>query len=496
MLAKADPAHDRDVAAGVEAAPDRDDEALGRVEPTTELLFPADWADPRTDKFSMAFSRAAFDGWARQPSPCCAAASVAGACNAVLGLCASSEDALSYVHIAALLHGLLADQAAKKRAAVERLLGGVRVEPAIEALRAQLAAEQRSLGGRKEAGCKPKEALSKLRKLVAAWQAAATLASPPGADVALHPPLDGTADGVWPALAEALLGGSDTAEGDPIVDAGDVADEADDDSGDGDEALLAEPFGKAPGITPDRGRRELARHLRALLAKVSGMEQLSSENARISTGMIGNWGITGAVGALRDGRYAEWPPDRRLLALRRGAEADESAPAARDNSGDGAEIAPSALPAPLMRVLRGAPHLTARTLASVRVRGHAPPPIVVSKRDSDADVEAAWLALRAAFSRERSCLILHHRNHYSLIFAMREWNRPPAPVAGVASDGPETNPASSPSATVERKRQVLTARKGQRPTAWIEWAEVHRTLSAWAGYAIIEVALLPPIALV
>ena len=54
-----------------------------RAQPTAELLWPN---TPFVDRFTLAVSRHAFDGWAKQPSPCCAAASVAGACNAVLGL--------------------------------------------------------------------------------------------------------------------------------------------------------------------------------------------------------------------------------------------------------------------------------------------------------------------------------------------------------------------------------------------------------------------------
>jgi hypothetical protein len=38
---------------------------------------------------------------------------------------------------------------------------------------------------------------------------------------------------------------------------------------------------------------------------------------------------------------------------------------------------------------------------------------------------------------------------------------------------------------------IIIILKGQRPTAWIDWSEVHKTLSGWAGYAIIEIAAAP-----
>ena len=61
--------------APVELDQDADDK---RVLPTTELLLPA-WPSAFSDRFSLVVSKRAFHGWVRQPSPCCAAASVAGA---------------------------------------------------------------------------------------------------------------------------------------------------------------------------------------------------------------------------------------------------------------------------------------------------------------------------------------------------------------------------------------------------------------------------------
>lgn len=447
---------------------DRDDAKLARAEPSAELLLPAEvWT---LDAFSFAFSRAVFDGWAHQPSPCCAAASVAGACNAALGLSATSADALSSAHVAGLLHGMLSEQAAKRRAAVERLLGGVPIEPAIQALRAELSAEGRTLGGRKEAGCKPKEALGRLRRLASAHQSDTDSAA--AAEAAE----------TWRALRAAFAAVSAAAaEGD------DEADEGDNEGAAGDEALLVDPFAKEGGA-PDPGlgaRREL----RILLSKLAGAEQLGACQQRPSTAAVGNWGITGAVKALRDGRFADWRADPRLEALAcarphsAGQSGAENAPPA-EQTGD-----PEAA-TPLHAAVRGAARLSARTLASVRVRGQPAPPIVLSRRDTDAEVQAAWLSLRAAFSRPRCALVLHHRNHYALIFGMREWTQAAAGETGGGADpGPVApDPGAERAGCAARVRQVLSARKGQRPTAWLDWSEVHRTLSGWAGYAIIEVA--------
>jgi hypothetical protein len=72
------------------------------------------------------------------------------------------------------------------------------------------------------------------------------------------------------------------------------------------------------------------------------------------------------------------------------------------------------------------------------------------------------------FSRPNHVLLFHLKNHYALIFAFREWFH-----------------------AEEKKycRQILTARKGQRPTAWIDFAEVRETLLSWEGYKMMLIVL-------
>jgi hypothetical protein len=55
-------------------------------------------------------------------------------------------------------------------------------------------------------------------------------------------------------------------------------------------------------------------------------------------------------------------------------------------------------------------------------------------------------------------LIFHLTNHYAIIYALRE---------------------------VDGRREILTARKGQRPSAWLCWDEARRILLQWAGYKIL-----------
>jgi hypothetical protein len=123
------------------------------------------------------------------------------------------------------------------------------------------------------------------------------------------------------------------------------------------------------------------------------------------------------------------------------------------------------------------------------------------------------------------------KNHYALIFALREWTctdpgsdsgPDPAPVteggAGsevlanevlgneVLGNGSENvgavavavGGAVTVTVTLGDKgvvkpvrrvrRQILTARKGQRPTAWIDFEEARETMLQWEGYKIIAIS--------
>lgn len=70
-------------------------------------------------------------------------------------------------------------------------------------------------------------------------------------------------------------------------------------------------------------------------------------------------------------------------------------------------------------------------------------------------------------TRSNEVLLFHLKNHYALIFAVREW----------VDDR-----------TGQCVRQVLTARKGQRPTAWLDFSEVREVMLGWDGYKIIAIS--------
>jgi hypothetical protein len=78
-----------------------------------------------------------------------------------------------------------------------------------------------------------------------------------------------------------------------------------------------------------------------------------------------------------------------------------------------------------------------------------------------------WNALRAAFTEQHSILLFHLTNHYAIIYALREY---------VSQDGLLV-------------REILTARRGQRPNAWISFDEVRTILLKWSGYNIMKIHL-------
>lgn len=77
-------------------------------------------------------------------------------------------------------------------------------------------------------------------------------------------------------------------------------------------------------------------------------------------------------------------------------------------------------------------------------------------------------------SAPRAALIYHLENHFSLIYAAREW-RSDAGYGGART-----------------VRQVLVARPGQRPCYWVDFAWLRDTCLAWKGYNVVAVACPGP----
>jgi hypothetical protein len=93
-------------------------------------------------------------------------------------------------------------------------------------------------------------------------------------------------------------------------------------------------------------------------------------------------------------------------------------------------------------------------------------------------------------TRSNQVLLFHLKNHYALIFAAREW----VDDSSWGGDDGATAAAGSAGAGASAVlaggcvRQILTARKGQRPAAWMDFAEVREVMLGWDGYKIIALS--------
>jgi hypothetical protein len=114
---------------------------------------------------------------------------------------------------------------------------------------------------------------------------------------------------------------------------------------------------------------------------------------------------------------------------------------------------------------KGGPALRVKVLAAAH-RGPAStaPRIRPAAADSPADAAAQFDAVVAALREPGTVLCVHLRNHYALLFGARQ----------LVEDG---------------ARELLTARRGQKPAHWVPWDELRAAMLRAPGhYAVISVS--------
>ena len=112
---------------------------------------------------------------------------------------------------------------------------------------------------------------------------------------------------------------------------------------------------------------------------------------------------------------------------------------------------------------------TAKTICGAKLAGEKLE-VPLSRKDSSADVSRQWAVLKEIFMRPDTVLVFHTTNHYALIFAAREW------VEHDSATGEATS-----------VRQLLTAKRGQRPQFWMDWSEARNIMLGWTGYRMMAV---------
>ncbi len=87
-------------------------------------------------------------------------------------------------------------------------------------------------------------------------------------------------------------------------------------------------------------------------------------------------------------------------------------------------------------------------------------------QDTAAEIAGQWQQLWATFAAPRTVLLFHLTNHYALLAALRHWVEPDGTVV----------------------RQLLTARRGQRPGVWLDFTEARAIMLKWSGYKMLAVS--------
>lgn len=94
--------------------------------------------------------------------------------------------------------------------------------------------------------------------------------------------------------------------------------------------------------------------------------------------------------------------------------------------------------------------------------------IGISADDTEEMITEQWHHFKNIFENNDSVLVFHLKNHYAPIYATREWSI-----------------NNQITGELEIYREILTARRGQRPTAWINFNEVRSIILSWEGYKIL-----------
>ena len=117
------------------------------IEDVFGFLLPPGTVPKKCSNFGLLYNKKALDGWVRQPSACCGAASIAGAWNALMNAHRADEKALNHITVLQVFRVMMLDMIEKKQKSFERKLGA-EIDPLLEAISAGLQDLGRKLGAR------------------------------------------------------------------------------------------------------------------------------------------------------------------------------------------------------------------------------------------------------------------------------------------------------------------------------------------------------------
>ena len=450
-------------------------------------LLPSEEIKNDIRSFGLYFDKNVFEGWVKQPSACCAAASVAGGWNVLANLSRTERKngALHHEDVLDVYREIFLEIIKKRQASFERM-SGTRFMPLLGLIEEELRKLGKVIGGKKADGANKSMVVKVLRTLAIEHRAkqmqersdiiketemeAKTdfdTRSNNGvkvqgeqtseSDTPMFPPIP-TAFQLQPlepidAITELFLADGDSLTETPVdatdavavdtsvvylsvstsdsnanVDNGvrepkkwDEMVEEDDSSEEEVDTVLVGATGKSSKGTKGSSNKKWnwKNDLYSVVKNIAGLRKLCQyhPDGRYipSTASIGNWGIISGVSKLN-----EWADLGSMMQV---------------------------------KLFMGKSKLKNSKIENV-----------LKNSDDERTILKQWDALRSAFSHEDTVLLFHLKNHYALIFALREWTS---------------------HHTGERRLEMLTARKGQRPTAWITFQEARQTMLGWEGYKIL-----------
>jgi hypothetical protein len=459
---------------------------------------------PTISKFSISYNSSLLSGWVKQRSPGCAAASVAGAFNALKDINCNDPRALSMDDVILVLCDIQRARADKKRSRIERFLLGASIEPLDVALREYIIKHHdgKTFAGENKATCCGKKIRnSALKKLVYMRRKTAVTSkecitettetaeenkigdsNDQGTNVSAVKTdyvLESKYGGVVPKKEEKA---SPAEEYEIATKVSNVAKEdwihqapvfeqirelieikekeeemmkeqslsfnlleGNDESGGEDEEGGGED---EDCIKSSSKKKEFSwyKEIREYFEIITGLEKL--QRKKPSTAAFGNWGI--------------------MAAVRECNEADDTGNfTASYFMGRGA---------------RGSKVVNRLT------------PNSVNDQKYEMELERSFQLLKLEHSHPNAVLLSHHKNHYALIYAVRDWVEKIPLVITTNDDNNDISDAQSSQPIQyhkKRVRQVLTARRGQRPSAWINWEELRGVYLKWAGYKLMSIRYTP-----
>lgn len=130
-----------------------------------EYVLPAGGIPANATSFGMQYNKRLFNGWVKQPSPCCAAASVAGAWNSLSNLHRSDHNAVQHNNVLDLYREMFKSLIESKQASFERKLASP-IGSFLEVLKYQLGLLGKEIGGKKGFGASKKVVMVIIKQLV------------------------------------------------------------------------------------------------------------------------------------------------------------------------------------------------------------------------------------------------------------------------------------------------------------------------------------------